>query len=246
MTLTDREFWIDYWENKKDLVFRVPKNFVLTNFLRDLIQQGSIHSALEIGGFPGHYTVFLKKYLNIEASLLDYVVHPRIISELLHINDLEEQDVEVIEADLFNFQSSKKYDLVFSNGLIEHFDDTKLVVEKHLGLLNESGKLFISLPNFRGINGWFQKNFDHDNYLKHNIGCMDIEYLHGICEQLQLKNIRVFYDGVFMIWLENEASQPFFVKLFKKMVWVLGKVYSKIFSQKNQLMSPYIVILAEK
>ncbi len=246
MTLTDREFWIDYWENKKNLVFRVPRNFVLTNFLIDIIKQGTIKSTLEIGGFPGHYTVYLKKYLNVEASLLDYVIHPGIISELLQTNDLKQEDIGVIEADLFNFQSPKKYDLVFSNGLIEHFDDTKLVIEKHVELMNNSGKLFISLPNFRGINGWFQRKFDNENYLKHNIDCMDIQRLQEICEQLQLKNIQVFYDGVFMVWLENESVQPFLVKLLKKIVWVFGKIWSKLFPQKNRMMSPYIVILAEK
>ncbi len=246
MTLTDRKFWLDYWESKKNLIFEVPQHFILTNFLTEIAKKQSIKSALEIGGFPGHYTIYLKKYLQINSSLLDYVIHQKIIDELLLKNGLKSGDIGIIEGNLFEFDSEKKYDLVFSNGLIEHFDDTELVIKKHVELLSENGQLFISLPNFRGINGWFQQKFDNENYLKHNIDSMNIEKLKVYCQNLQLKNIKVFYNGVFMVWLENEEKQPFSVKILKKTVWVLGKIVSRILRRNSRILSPYIVILANK
>lgn len=246
MTLTDKQFWLDYWEKKTNLIFEVPKNFVLTNFLNDIVKNHHIKSALEIGGFPGHYTIYLKKYLGIDSSLLDYVIHPKIINDLLQANGLKSGDVGVIEADLFNHQVTNKYDLVYSNGLIEHFDDTELVIKKHVELLSNDGQLFISLPNFKGINGWFQKTFDIENYKKHNIDSMDIELLKKCCSNLGLKNIQVFYNGGFMLWLENEAQQPAWVKVFKKIIWIKGKIFSKLTGSESKLLSPYIIVLANK
>jgi len=135
---------------------------------------------------------------------------------------------------------------VFSNGIIEHFEDTQVVIQKHVDLLSDDGQLFISLPNFRGINGWFQKKFDPENYFKHNIDSMDIEKLKIYCQNLELKNVRVFYNGVFMVWLENQDIQPIWVNIFKKGVWVLGKIISRIYRKNTQLLSPYIIILANK
>jgi len=246
MTLTDRQFWVNYWESKKNLVFRVPGNFILTSFLNDIVKKNSTKSALEIGGFPGHYSIYLKKYLQIECTLLDYVIHKKIIDDLLKENALSKHDINVIEANLFEYKSHRKYDLVFSNGLIEHFEDTQVVIQKHVDLLSDDGQLFISLPNFRGINGWFQKKFDPENYFKHNIDSMDIEKLKIYCQNLELKNVRVFYNGVFMVWLENQDIQPIWVNIFKKGVWVLGKIISRIYRKNTQLLSPYIIILANK
>ena len=246
MTLTNKQFWLDYWEKKTNLIFEVPQNFVLTNFLNDIVKSHNIKSALEVGGFPGHYTIYLKKFLNINSSLLDYVIHPRIINELLNKNGLKTTDIEVIEADLFNYQSPTQYDLVYSNGLIEHFDNTEFIIKKHVDLLSENGQLFISLPNFRGVNGWFQKTFDIENYNKHNINSMDIELLEQCCQNLHLKNIKVFYHGGFMLWLENENQQALWVKIFKKIVWIKGKIIAKITGSESKLLSPYIVVLANK
>ncbi len=242
--LTDRPFWLQYWEKKKDLVFKIPKNYLFLSHLNELISKHTINGFLEIGGFPGYYSVWLSKQYGIESTLLDFVVHEGILNELEVTNDLKQGSVNVIEADLFQYIPEKQFDLIASNGLIEHFNDTRSILAKHTAFLKPGGVLFVTLPNFKGINGWFQRTFDQENYLKHNINSMDIQLLVNTCKSLGLSDIEVRYDGEFMIWLENLESQAWWVPAFMKLVWFPLKVISKLFSIRNRFLSPYIVITA--
>jgi trans-aconitate methyltransferase len=244
--LTTRQFWLDYWESKTDLVFEVSDSYMFTSILTQLANQNQSKNLLEIGGFPGYFSVWAKRKLNLDATLLDYVVHQRILNDLETKNQLVPNTVGVIEADLFSYIPTKTFDLVVSNGLIEHFQDTKNIIEKHVEQLSDKGMLLITLPNFRGLNGWFQKTFDPENYTKHNINCMDIELLEGICKELNLKNIQVYYNGRFMLWLENENQKSIWARLFKRILWLPIKIFFKIVPIETKAFSPYIVITASK
>ncbi len=246
MNLTDRQFWLNYWESKTDLIFEVKDNFILTDILNQIIRSNTVKSALEIGGFPGHYSVYIHKKYGIQTGLLDFVIHPKIIQDLLKKNGLPSKSVDLIETDLFESTHKQQYDFVFSNGLIEHFEDTKIIIEKHLDYLANNGVLFLSLPNFRGLNGWFQRNFDKENYEKHNIKSMDIDLLRSICQSFGMKNIEVRYHGKFMLWLENYQQQTFWVKALQKTTWFLGKVFFKLIPIETKAFSPYIVLIAQK
>lgn len=246
MTLTEREFWLNYWESKKDLIITVPKDFNLANFLVEICKKNTIKTSLELGGFPGHYSIYLKKWLGVTPTLLDYIIHYPIIEELLKVNQLSKNDINIIEADLFTYPVSKQYDLVFSNGLIEHFEDTKYILSFHHKFLVNNGHLYVTLPNFRGFNGWLQKTFDIENYNKHNIECMDIPFLKKCLEELGFSEIDVFYYGKFMMWLENYSQKNIVFRVIFKVVWFILKIFFKIIPVETKLFSPYIVILAKK
>ncbi len=244
--LTSKNFWKNYWESKSGLVFEVPENHTFHQVLSKIIGQNNTKTAIELGGFPGYYAVFLKKYFNLQATLLDYYIHKEIMESLLHKNNLQKPDIAAIEADLFNYKPEEKYDLVLSCGLIEHFNDTRDIINRHVSFLDTNGVLLITLPNFRGINGWVQKTFDHDNYVKHNINSMDVDLLKNIAKELHLKDVDVYYFGGFSTWLENRHQKSAIVKLFVKTIWFAGKILSKIFPVESKLMSPYIVLTAKR
>jgi hypothetical protein len=130
-------------------------------------------------------------------------------------------------------------------GLIEHFQDTQEIIQKHSEQLANGGVLLITLPNFKAINGWFQQQFDPENYAKHNIACMDLALLATIARRLGLSNIEVGYHGGFMLWFENENQRPLLGRLLKKMIWLPLKIVSKLIPQ-NKWLSPYIVLTAQK
>lgn len=244
--LTDRQFWVNYWESKTDLSVVIPSNYLFHRQLADIVKANNVKTAIELGGFPGYYAVFLKKYLTLDVTLLDYFVHPPITHQLLKTNGLATNDIEVIEADLFNYTSPIQYDLVLSCGLIEHFLDTTDIIKRHIALVKPGGTLFITLPNFTAVNGWFQKKFDLENYNKHNIHSMNPALLATICKEAGLTVVRTGYFGKFSIWLENEKHKSPAVKLFKKLVWVTGKVFTKVFPFESKGLSPYIILEAKK
>jgi trans-aconitate methyltransferase len=244
--LTDRTFWKNFWESKKGLIFKVKPDYTFSAILAKLIKERNVKTAIELGGFPGYYSTFLKKYFDLKVTLFDYFIHQKIIDELLVFNDLKSSDINIIEADLFTYQPTGKYDLVSSFGLIEHFENTKDIVEKHLMFLNEGGTLFITLPNFKGVNGWVQKNFDQYNYDKHNISCMDLSFLNSVAKELSLKKVKTYYTGGFSTWLENKESKSSFDKAVVTTIWFGGKIVSKVWRKESKLLSPYIVLEARK
>lgn len=244
--LTTRQFWLDYWESKEELVFEVPDNYPFVGLLEKLVKQNGSKNLLEIGGFPGYFSVWAKRHLQLDSTLLDFVVHTKILNELEVANELKIGSIGVIEADLFNYQSQKKYDFVVSNGLIEHFLDTKNIIKKHVEQLHSGGILLITLPNFKSLNGWFQKNFDKENYDKHNVNCMDLDFLNSICQDLGLSNIQTRYDGKFMLWFERENKKPFLARLLKKVIWLPIKIFFKIIPIDTKAFSPYIIVTAKK
>lgn len=244
--LTDRQFWVNYWESKTGLSVSIPENYLFHKELAGIIAGQKVKTAIELGGFPGYYAVFLKKYFKLDVTLLDYFVHPPVTSSLLEANQLNEKDIHIIETDLFNYTPKKQYDLVLSCGLIEHFNDTADIINRHINFVKPGGTLFITLPNFKALNGWFQKNFDKENYDKHNIDCMDPKLLENICKQAGLQVIQSKYFGHFSLWLENEQQKPAGVRLLKKSMWLAGKIFTKIFPFNSKQLSPYIILEARK
>ena len=242
--LTDRAFWKSFWESRKNLIFQLKPDYVFGDILAKLIAENGIKNAIELGGFPGYYSIYLKKYQNLDTTLFDYYVHDGLVKELLAVNGLQDGDISIIEADLFSYKPEKLYDMVLSFGLIEHFSDTASIIETHLQFLKPGGVLFITLPNFTGVNGWVQRKFDIENYNKHYIDCMNPRFLADTCKKLGLKNVESYYHGKFTVWLENKSEQSSFAKGIVKAMWVAGKVFTKIIPVESKALSPYIVVKA--
>ena len=244
--LTDRPFWKAFWESRKGLIFYIKPNYIFGDILAKLIAEKKIKTAIELGGFPGYYSAYLKKYQHLDTTLFDYFIHEGLINQLLEKNDLQPGDINIIEADLFKYKTERLYDMVLSFGLIEHFNDTQSIIETHLQFLKPGGVLFITLPNFKGVNGWVQRKFDRDNYDKHNINSMDLTLLADACKALGLKEVEAYYHGKFTVWLENKSEQSSIAKAIVKTIWFAGKIATKLVPVESKSLSPYIVLKAVK
>ncbi|HZY40200.1 MAG TPA: class I SAM-dependent methyltransferase [Mucilaginibacter sp.] len=244
--LTDRAFWKSFWESRKGIIFQLKPNYVFGDLLAKLIKEKNIKTAIELGGFPGYYATYLKKYQGLDTTLFDYFIHEGLINQLLEANGLKPGDIHIIESDLFEYKVESPYDMVLSFGLIEHFNDTKAIIETHLQFLKPGGVLFITLPNFKSINGWVQRKFDKENYDKHNINSMDPKLLAKCITELGLTEVESSYHGKFTVWLENKSEQRGLAKAVVKTIWVAGKLFTKIVPMESKTLSPYIWVKGVK
>lgn len=234
--ITDKEYWERYWENYR--YDKIPRKAVFAPFTPRLCEGESF---IEIGGFPGVIAAYFHQRGIGDVSILDYHINAGIVRKLEISNGMPEGTIRCIESDFFAFSSGKKYDVVFSLGFIEHFEDTRDVVKRHVELLSEKGQLLIIIPNFLGLNGKLQRRFDRENLDAHNLQSMEIPRLKEIMQTFNLHNVSVDYLGKPMLWLEPKPEN------IKKRKWVKLLSYTlKLFPVKGRLLSPYIAIYARK
>jgi len=234
--LTDRDFWKEYWKNYK--YEKIPTKVPFKKFLPKLKNADSF---IEIGGFPGAFSAYFYTKGCKKVSLLDFYIDENIVRRFEKVNNIPENTIHCIESDFFTFKTDKKYDIAFSYGFIEHFNDTKDVIQRHAELLADNGRLLIILPNFRGFNGFVQYVFDRENFYAHNLNSMKPALLKSIACDLNLKNIVVEYSRKPMVWLDSKANTAF-IRAFVKLI----SYAMKLFPIKCRLLSPYIIVYAEK
>lgn len=238
--LTDQNFWEEYWKNYK--YERVPDKSDFEPYFTPDMHDGTGKTSIEIGGFPGTMSLYFKRK-GYTPTLLDFCLYPEVVERLEKANGFEPGCVECIKSDFFKYDSPKQYDLVFSIGFIEHFQDTADVVARHAALVKSGGTLFIVLPNFRGLNGWVQRTFDRKNYDAHNISSMIPSRLREITASLPLENVKVQYTRKPMLWLEPKKGTA---NAIARKVVKLASYAIKVLPIPSRLLSPYIVISARK
>lgn len=235
--LTNKDFWKKRWKNY------TPKMTKNQQFFEKYIPEnlsGENRSFIEIGGFPGTFSIFFHKKYGFSPTLLDFYMDEKQVHELEKANELQQGTIKCIEQNFFNFNSTEKYDFVFSAGFIEHFEDTSDVIKRHYDLVANGGDLFILLPNFLGLNGYVQKWFNRENYDAHNLKSMDISRLRSIVNTLGMKDAKVSYVAKNMLWLDL-IKHPFLSTLVRLCSYPL-----KLFPIPCKFLSSYIYISANK
>jgi SAM-dependent methyltransferase len=152
-----KRYWNSIWEKLPPVeLYDGPvceQHPVLSRFLSN----SGGGDAIEVGCASGDYMVYLNKEFGYRVDGLDYCDHMDYVrANLLH-NGIEGS--ELFNADFFSCVPARKYDLVFSGGFVEHFDDYELVVKKHAEWAKPGGLVVILVPNLTHIHkllcGWF-------------------------------------------------------------------------------------------
>jgi SAM-dependent methyltransferase len=152
--LTDEAWWDEYWDGTE-----LPQSIdhgksIYIDELLDVLDRcfprDENLSALEIGGAPGRYLAYVSQRFGYPVTALEY---SRVGYELTKRNlGLLGVEGEVVHGDMFDPAIQiPRCDVVYSLGLIEHFDDPAAVVEAHLRFLKPGGLLVIGAPNLFGV-----------------------------------------------------------------------------------------------
>ncbi len=198
---TEVAFWDGLYTSR--IRMSLPSGLVvstrnLLTLLRSRIRPGQ--RVLEIGCAPGKLLAFAGKVLGADVAGIDYsptgVASSRELFGALNIDgDLRCEDI---------FQTSFKpgsFDLVYSNGLIEHFDDPRPIVRKHVELAKPGGRILILVPNYSGVYGRIQKRLDPENLAIHNLDIMSESGMRWLAPEDLVRTVRVFYTGKLNPWL---------------------------------------------
>lgn len=234
--ITDEAHWEEYWRNYR--FDKIPRDVVFEKYMIKLTRGSNF---IEIGGFPGIFAAYFHKRGIRDVSILDFHMNETIVWKLEEQNGLPQNTIQCIQADFFNFESEKVYDIVFSSGFVEHFQDTADVIRRHVNLMSKNGQLLILIPNFLGLNGKIQARYDKANLDAHNLRSMEINYLKEIMKPYGFYKLSVEYIGMPMVWLEPKPENGKYRQRIKALSYFL-----KLFPVRGRLLSPFIAIYARK
>lgn len=240
--LTGQNFWENYWE--KDSSDRTQKKPSLSVFeiLRVFDQQlppDKTLKVLEVGGAMGEYLLYMVRRFGYEGHSLDYSRAGN--EQTLATFEKAGYPVKVYERDLFADNSDLPlFDIVFSLGFIEHFEDPDPVVESHLRLLKPGGLLLLGVPNFSGIYKPVLKRLAPSIFLTHNLRIMDIRNWDRFEKFGMRKVFRSYIGGFEPLNMKKIEKKGFFNRILYFMIQVLTVLFSFHFQWLRRYNSAYI------
>ena len=243
-TLVDKKYWDESWGNlPPDKTYEV-----LTQYFDYINNIKKISSAIEFGGYPCNYLIHLKKKFNYKIYCIDYAINKYYLKKLFYKNNLNlNKDIKLINKDLTtNIKIKKKFDLVYSIGLVEHFHNLEYILKKHLDCLKKNGIIYFTMPNLCGLNGFIMKLFDTVTYKTHNIKSMNIEKIKKILKKNGLKINKIEYASSNGIFITNLKSRNLIARSFIKIIHIFTIIITSFFLKKSKFFSNDLICIASK
>ncbi|MEO7361469.1 MAG: methyltransferase domain-containing protein, partial [Gemmatimonadaceae bacterium] len=190
---------VDHWDAayKSTIRMRLPSALLASTVdsrreIRQWVRPGD--QVLEIGFAPGKQLAWVASALGAQVSGIDFsepgvALSRRLFDTLGLQGDLRCEDVFNTS---FEFGT---FDVVYSQGVIEHWDDPRPIVRQHMELLRPGGVAVISVPNYGGIYGRLQGHIDPENLSIHNTRIMNFKSLAELMPSDITDDVRVRATG---------------------------------------------------
>lgn len=253
--LTEREYWDSRWE-KVELpaeVTRDSRKFVtrdLIGLFDKYLPKGNGLRILEIGGAPGKWLAYFKKNFHYDIAGIDYsptgCQKMRKNFDLLHLGGSVFNN-NILTDDL---SALPRFDVVYSFGFVEHFDDLDLILEKHLAMLRPEGILMVGMPNFLGITHRILKRTAPRILSTHNLRAMDLRTWERLEKKYRLQPIFKGYVGGFDLHNCRRCEKR---TLLNRIIRVFFKILTRVTGRMSflrrfpsQYWSPYLLVMYRK
>ncbi|MCX6703327.1 MAG: methyltransferase domain-containing protein [Candidatus Zambryskibacteria bacterium] len=252
---TTRHSFSAIFKEKLKRLTRDHSNFVIWEVLaKKYLPHNPSYKVLEVGCAPGKYLM----HFNTSYGYKPYGVEYSEKGVQLTKENFVKAGLDtstILFADFFDTEFQEKnreqYNVVFSRGFIEHFDNVKEVVDLHANLLMSGGTLMVMIPNLSGINKILAKYLNKKSYDLHNISIMNKESFNNLFPDKEFKKMYCDYVGLFSIGLFN-TDAVWKYRLYRVLLVlqrpvdfflrVLFKSYSSHFAST----SPYLLCIAQK
>ncbi len=190
------EHWDDTWATLPRM--RLPR--ASTSSIRDKMGllrgvAGPGMKFLEIGCAPGKMLAWTAAVLGAEVSGLDYSEQGaraarRLFRELGLAADIRNENV------FSTTFAEGSFDVVYSAGVIEHFEDPSRIVRIHVQLLKPGGLALITIPNLRGFYG---RLASQETLAIHNLNVMTPQALRRLAPADLSGTVESFHHGRFTL-----------------------------------------------
>ncbi len=169
--LSTVESWTEIWDQGG--FAEMPRLSRARGFGRDLDRAMQRHlrglsgdSLLEIGCYPGRFLRFFADFFGMQVDGVEYVAAratecQEMLARAGHPGTIHPEDV-------FHWQPGRTWDVVASFGFVEHFEDTRAVLARHVQLASPGGLVVVTFPDHHGLYGWIMSKVSPEHYAMHN------------------------------------------------------------------------------
>ncbi|HEY7227659.1 MAG TPA: class I SAM-dependent methyltransferase [Nitrososphaeraceae archaeon] len=258
--LTKKEYWENYWKAHNSMKVEEvnrPSASLTVKAILDIFDKylpvDENLNAIEIGGSPGRYLVYIAKNFKYNAHSLDY---SKIGNEQTMKNFTTAGiPVEIYDRDLFSENFNKGiplFDIVYSLGFIEHFQDLNLVVKKHTELLKSGGILILGVPNLRaGIYRYLLRRMAPEVLDLHNLNSMKIKNWKNLEKEFSLIPLFTGYIGGFDPMVINKIKKNNLINLFldfivRKLIVIFYSKFNFLTKVNSRHWSGYLIGIYKK
>lgn len=246
--LTEQKYWRDSWKKIK-----LPARYFYENYshiiISDLIDKfisPEYKTFLEIGGCPGRWADYFYTKHRMVCDSMDYDEdNVKLTQENYKILGIEGKAF-VDDITHENINPLKKYDVVLSDGLVEHFIDSREIFKNHLKYLKKEGLLIIGVPNIK--RSWFYDYFSKNASGYSGYRHVSIEELKEYTINNNLSILFCGYIGVFNPGLVNTGNFNFLMKNAFTVVDIFSSFFMGALKirKESSILSPYIFLIAKK
>ena len=237
-----------YYGVERYLAIKRRLHLLFKRFLTNGCKGSSSNTkVLEIGCARGKQLIYFAKDFGYKIYGIDSSQRGVAIA----MDNLKRAGVQgtILCEDIFKTSLIKEsFDIVYSMGLVEHFDKPEEVIDAHIGLLRKGGILIITVPNFgRSIHMKIRGLIGQDKALLPliNQSIMDKQFL---AELMQDRGVEVLYlDYMGMIELTLGLGKVKNKVIFYPMLLINQIIgYLTFFMPSSRYLSPYLVVVARK
>lgn len=199
--LTDKVYWERVWE---DSIFAYTANLRwlrrylycrIDNILKTSLAKNHYKKFFEVGCGGGKWLVYFAKHFGFQVCGIDYSESGVLSAK--KVTSLAKVKAEIFYGDIFEYytSNSKRYDVVLSDGFIEHFDDTEFVLRVLGTFVKPNGTLITIIPNISGIHNSMIKLFGHGERVFKTHKMISLKELISWHEDNHFTNVHSFVVG---------------------------------------------------
>jgi cyclopropane fatty-acyl-phospholipid synthase-like methyltransferase len=196
-------------------------------------------TCVEIGAMPGNHLVYFSKEFGYRVTGIDYCSDLTPIVKTMELNGIE--NYSLINADVFSLREGRLFDVVFSSGFVEHFEDYRGVVALHADMVKAGGYLLITVPNTKYLHKCLMRMFCPDIYRIHRDYLMDRQVLCPIVEKLGFEVLHCNYLRTFRPFYPLPNAISFGMRVVNKLLRL-----TRLDRIPNAFASPYLYLIAVK
>jgi len=233
--LLPKEYWRQYWQGISLPTIAKPMSmYDIHRTLDNILPKSSKMSFIEIGCAPGRNMAYFNKYFSYSVAGIEYVEEAAAATR----QNMEMQGIhaQILNLDFFQAAfSPASYDVVFSCGFIEHFEDLRGAVNK-ISFLAKQYVVTI-IPNCYGVNGLISRTIRPKVFYGHKR--IDKKHLRHLHEESRLNTLYCDYVGGFQFIMP--ATKTAFFDKNKRLAktinvpFMIFNVMSRTFSRYTNL-----------